>query len=94
MNCSSHAKVLLAFEKAFVEAGERGARLAAENAAKLGLAVPYSDGTSLVEVLPDGSVRNVKPLDPMTKRGNAADDEPLVFPTGLYESAVEDWGDR
>jgi len=65
MNCSSHAKVLLIFEDAFVEAAERGARLAAKKASGLGLAVPYSDGTNLVEALPDGSVRIVKPLDPV-----------------------------
>lgn len=63
MNCSSHVRVLLAFEKAFVEAGERGALLAAERAADLGLTVPYSDGMNLVEVLPDGTARTVKPLD-------------------------------
>lgn len=65
MSCSTHATVLLAFEKAFIEAGERGARLAAEKAAKLGLAVTYSDGINLIEMLPDGSFRTVKPLDPV-----------------------------
>lgn len=62
MNCSSHAKVLLAFEEAFIEAGERGARLAAEKASGLGLTATYSDGINLLEVLPDGSCRTVKPL--------------------------------
>ena len=65
MNCSSHVKVLLAFERAFIEAGERGAHLAAERAAKLGLAVPYSDGVNLLEALPDGTISIVKPLDPV-----------------------------
>jgi hypothetical protein len=49
----------------FIEAGERGARLAAEKAADLGLTVSYSDGANLVEVLPDGTIRTVKPLDPV-----------------------------
>jgi hypothetical protein len=64
MSCSSHAKVLLSFEDAFIEAGERGGRLAAERATSLGLVIPYSDGSNLVEALPDGSIRIVKPLDP------------------------------
>lgn len=65
MTISSKAQTLMAFESAFVEAAERAGRLAAEKAAALGLAVPYSDGVNLVEALPDGSTRVVKPLDPV-----------------------------
>nr|WP_199044334.1 hypothetical protein [Dyella sp. ASV24] len=84
MICSSHARVLLAFEKAFVEAGERGARLAAAKAADLGLTVPYSDGANLVEVLPDGTARTVKPLDPV-RIGNDPIESDMAPLSGAFE---------
>lgn len=90
MNCSSHARVLLAFEKAFVEAGERGAHLAAEKAADLGLAVPYSDGFNLVEVLPDGTVRTVKPLDPVRIGNDPVESDMSLLASGFDPREFED----
>lgn len=84
MICSSHARVLLAFEKAFVEAGERGARLAAEKAADLGLTVPYSDGINLVEVRPDGTAHVVKPLDPV-RIGNDPIESDMSLPANAFD---------
>lgn len=83
MNCSSHVKVLLAFEEAFIEAGERGARLAAEKAADLGLTVPYSNGINLVEVLPDGSAHIAKPLDPVRIGNNLVESDMSLLATAL-----------
>ena len=80
MTCSSHVKTLLVFEDAFIEAGERAGRLAAERASALGLTVPYSDGVNLVEVQADGSVRVAKPLEPVrTRTGEAEEDPSLLF---------------
>lgn len=84
MNCSSRAKVLLTFERAFIEAGERGALLAAEKATKLGLTVPYSDGINLLEMRPDGSVRTVKPLDPV-RIGNGSVDGDLSLLADAFD---------
>jgi hypothetical protein len=65
MKPSPKAAFLLAMEPALIEAGERAARLAVERAHALGLKIPYAQDGWLVELWPDGTVHQVKPLDPV-----------------------------
>lgn len=89
MSLPSHATVLLTFEEAFREAGERGARLAAQRAAELGLAVPYSDGKNLVELLPDGTIRAVKPLEARLSGMDLAEEGSWLLTSGFDPAEFE-----